>query len=715
MVKSLGKWFALGLVAAVVLAAYGCSAGEDAKVGPPGSSSSGTGGAGAAAGLTDTDGDGISDEDEGAADNVDTDKDGKPDFQDDDSDGDGIPDKVEAGDSDPGTPPVDSDGDKKPDFRDDDSDNNGIPDKVEKAVDTDGNGIGDYADPDNDGDTAFDVDEIAGAKADCNGDLAADPEGTPEAPADCDGDGTPNYLDLDSDGDTISDKEEGAGDDTDKDGFSDRYDLDSDNDQFTDAVEAGDEKIETPAVDTDEDGKPDFRDPDSDSDGVSDLDEFNAKTDPKKQDTDGDGVSDLIEIAGGYDPLDPNVNPKSKGDFVFVVPYQDTSVPDKDTLEFATSIQFADVYFSFDTTGSMVAELAAMKNPVKGVPAIMEALRCKQFGPLVCQKDSECGQDLVCFASKCIEDPIKANAGAGCVPDMWTGAGRFDNCNTYTNLVHLQPDPQKTASVIPGTGGGGQEAIVQAAGCVANPNVCGAKGCSHDPSVLNPVGCPGFRPDAVRILMQITDADNQASNTCLPYKIADAGNDLKAQDIKFVCLHGTDDDGGANNGCTTPKDCAEKIGIAADTVDKNNKPFVYYALDAGVVDAAKKGVLELVRGVPLNVTIEATDEPNDAGDALQFIDYLVVNVSGAGKCTVVSPTADTNQDGFDDSFPALLGGTPVCWDVIPVQKQSTVPPADKPQLFTAKLTVKGDGSPLDDRQVFFLVPPKDAEIPPPPR
>ena len=122
-------------------------------------------------------------------------------------------------------------------------------------------------------------------------------------------------------------------------------------------------------------------------------------------------------------------------------------------------------------------------------------------------------------------------------------------------------------------------------------------------------------------------------------------------------------------------------------------------------------VLDIVKGVPLNVTIKATDEKNDAGDALQFLDYLEVNVSGQGSCSMVSPTADTDNHQKDDAFPALLGGTPVCWNVHPVDKQSTTMPTTEPQLFKAKLTVSGDGSPLDTRAVFFLVPPKEPEVP----
>jgi len=698
----------------LVALAYGCSSDPAG----PGSPNTGTGGDGASAGggpdLKDSDGDGISDVDEEAALGTDTDSDGTPDYLDTDSDDDGISDSIEAGDSQLGTPPVDSDDDGVADFRDIDSDGNKIPDKVEGADDTDADGIGDYADGDNDGDNASDSLEIVGAGMDCDGDLTADAEGSPEAPADCDADGTPNYMDADSDGDTISDLTEGSSSDTDGDKFLDRYDLDSDNDKFSDTIEAGDEDIGTPPVDTDEDGTPDYLDPDSDQDGLSDLKEYEEGTDPKKEDTDGDGVSDLIEVAAGTDPKAKDDNPQAHGDFVFVVPYDDTTTPPEDTLEFRTSVQFADIYFLFDETGSMGAEFTAMKNQNSGVPKIISELRCNDF-MTACLIDSDCPGGQVCFNKSCIEDPITANNGDGCIPDMWTGVGRYNNCNTYKNTLHLQSNPSATASAIGNTGPGGTESVVQSPACVADPSFCSNNNqCSADASVANPVGCPGYRPDAVRILVSITDADNQGG-TCggkVP-SLQTTGNALKNAGIKFVGLYGTGDDGGGSL-CTTPKKCAEQIGTAAGTVDKNNQPFAYAALNAQVVDATKKAVLELVRGVPLNVTIEATDQEGDAGDALQFINYLEVNVSGQGSCTNVTPTADNDMDGYQDAFPQLLGGTPVCWDVHPVDKQKTVMPTDEPQLFLAKLTVSGDGSPLDARDVYFLVPPKEATIPPPP-
>lgn len=84
----------------------------------------------------------------------DTDRDGTLDVFDLDSDGDGVPDQVEAGDSELLTPPVDSDGDGVPDFQQVDSDGDGIEDGRDNCrraanpdqADRDDNGLGDACD-----------------------------------------------------------------------------------------------------------------------------------------------------------------------------------------------------------------------------------------------------------------------------------------------------------------------------------------------------------------------------------------------------------------------------------------------------------------------------------------------------------------------------------------------------------------------------------------
>jgi hypothetical protein len=52
----------------------------------------------------------------------------------------------------------------------------------------------------------------------------------------------------------------------------------------------------------------------------------------------------------------------------------------------------------------------------------------------------------------------------------------------------------------------------------------------------------------------------------------------------------------------------------------------------------------------------------------------------------------------------------VCFDVIP-RMNTTVMPTDMPQVFRAIIEVVGDGvTVLDEREVFFLVPPDDGII-----
>jgi hypothetical protein len=60
---------------------------------------------------------------------------------------------------------------------------------------------------------------------------------------------------------------------------------------------------------------------------------------------------------------------------------------------------------------------------------------------------------------------------------------------------------------------------------------------------------------------------------------------------------------------------------------------------------------------------------------------------------------------FPDKFVQVQTGTGVCWKVVS-RPSTTVPATSVPQLFRAKVKVYGDGvTQLDERTVFFLVPP----------
>ncbi len=161
------------------------------------------------------------------------------------------------------------------------------------GYDTDGDGIINSIDTDDDHDGILDTDEGSGV-------------------TDTDGDGTPDSLDIDSDGDGIVDNVEAqaedvtyvppTGTDTDGDGLDDAYDTD---DGGTAIVIA----------DTDGDTTPDFQDTDSDDDTVPDSIEGHdsnadgiADVSPDNADTDGDGLDDAYDTFDNSSP-DPALNP----------------------------------------------------------------------------------------------------------------------------------------------------------------------------------------------------------------------------------------------------------------------------------------------------------------------------------------------------------------------------------------------------------------------
>jgi gliding motility-associated-like protein len=213
---------------------------------------------------------------------VDTDGDGIPNNVDIDDDNDGILDVLEGED--------DSDGDGFIDRLDIDSDNDGIPDNVEAQAT---NGYIAPAQNDEDGDGLDDAYEGTG-------DIGLDPVNT-------DGSDLPDYLDDDSDNDTVPDTLEAF--DTDKDGRPNIFPSgsDMDGDGLDDAFEGADtndgfdvnDELNTGAVgtqNTDAEDEPDFRDLDDDNDGVLTVDEdIDGDGDPTNDDTDGDSAPNYLD------------------------------------------------------------------------------------------------------------------------------------------------------------------------------------------------------------------------------------------------------------------------------------------------------------------------------------------------------------------------------------------------------------------------------------
>ncbi|NPA94589.1 MAG: tandem-95 repeat protein [Thermodesulfobacteria bacterium] len=225
----------------------------------------------------DSDNDGMTDVNEAGG--TDSDGDGRIDgFSDDD--GDGLSDNVDTTEGGSALRVPDSDGDDHADYVDIDSENDGIPDNIEaqttsdyqapEGTDSDGDGLDDRYDPDNDAVLLVD-------------------------PVDTDGDGTPDYLDLNSDNDYYTDSVEGW--DTDNDGKADTLlsGVDSDGDGLDDAYDNDDTQI-NPTNGTVPTDYPDLDNPGGDMDWRQGLDSDNdGVADTEDLDDDNDGIPDVDE------------------------------------------------------------------------------------------------------------------------------------------------------------------------------------------------------------------------------------------------------------------------------------------------------------------------------------------------------------------------------------------------------------------------------------
>ncbi|WP_298488931.1 gliding motility-associated C-terminal domain-containing protein [uncultured Maribacter sp.] len=225
---------------------------------------------------------------------IDTDGDGVPDVADLDDDNDGILDM----DEDPNL-----DGDNDPSTDPLDTDEDGIPNYLD--IDADNDGIPDNVEAQTtDGYIAPNEDDAATYTTN-EGLNSAYPNGL--TPVNTDEEDTPDYIDLDSDNDSVPDNNEGndfnfdgipdqtyTGVDTDGDGLDDGYEGSDVNDGFDVNDEINDPANDLPDTDGTEDVN--YRDLDDDGDGIDTPGEdADGNGDPTNDDTDGDGTPDYLD------------------------------------------------------------------------------------------------------------------------------------------------------------------------------------------------------------------------------------------------------------------------------------------------------------------------------------------------------------------------------------------------------------------------------------
>ena len=505
--------------------------------------------------------------------------------------------------------------------------------------------------------------------------------------------------DTDQDGDGISDAEEGYAD-PDQDGIPSYLDLDSDGDCILDSAEAGDDLLETPAVDSDGDGAADFHDLDSDGDGLADgaedldcdglLDP--GETSPLDQDSDGDGASDLIEVSVGTDPSDPNDNPEANGDVVFVVPLHGDATIVADDLVFASAIRKVDVYVMVDRSGSMAEEIASIES---GIQQAASQVTCP---------------------------PLGEGVPGQCIPDIWWGAGSVGYASVggepYGHHLDLQPDPTAVSSSIPsGEPDGccdepllaatwsvctGAEAIE--AGCVLFDPYPARHDCSGSPAGESGFGYPCFRAGALPVILLATDEPLTQGYSCPG--IEGVAAVAQQEGVKVIGIKGATGDANVQADL-------EALAIATGAVDPvhGDAPLVIDGADGQAAAAIEQALALLAGGLPMNVGAVAVDDPSDSVDAVAaFVDHLETLQLGTPSCSAGLDDADTDADGFADSYLGVPAATPVCWRLA-ANDNDIVAPSEEPQVFHAVVEIRGDGVRLlDSHDLYFVVPPAITEL-----
>jgi hypothetical protein len=217
-------------------------------------------------------------------------------------------------------------------------------------------------------------------------------------------------------------------------------------------------------------------------------------------------------------------------------------------------------------------------------------------------------------------------------------------------------------------------------------------------------GYPCFRQGALPVVLLATDEaplEAGAQTFKNPGWDAIVKPAFIARKAKLVGILGSDF--GTNTDANLRKLATDTGAIDAMN---GNAPLVFNGSGANAAAAIQTGIITLANGLPLDINATATDDPADAVNAVAaFVDHLETLQTGTAQCANGLTDVDTNADTFKDKYVQVRTGTPVCWKVVS-KPNTTVPAIEAPQLFRATVRVYGDGvTQLDERNVFFLVPP----------
>lgn len=409
-------------------------------------------------------------------------------------------------------------------------------------------------------------------------------------------------------------------------------------------------------------------------------------------------------------------------DFFFTVPYMGPPDPEKDVLKFGTSIKQVDVAVTMDTTGSMGGSILNLKTNLsstifpelgKAIPSVGLSVSYHDDFPVGGFGNAACGKvlpgDLPHGTIQVITTDLKkAQDGANKLEAHCGGDGPESQMSSMFHMLT------------------GNE-LTWAGGSV--------------PKHIPPAGTWGgvdFRPGSVPVVVLITDINwhTEAEYTgagVVGGTIATMTDAFIKSNTRFV-----DVTSGSETQADTLSDATKSAvpsgafgavcpagqcptnasgGCRAATGPGGLCRLNFrHSGGSGVSTSIVKAIQAIsvgsqydVTAVPSNDPMNAVGEDGKVVDATLFIRALRAMDEGDPKSMCPPHAAkDTNGDKINDTFTAVVVGTPVCFEVLP-KMNTTVKPKSSAQFFNAFIDVLGmPGSvKLDQRKVLFLVPPRE--------
>jgi hypothetical protein len=542
----------------------------------------------------------------------------------------------------------------------------------------------------------------------------------------------------DTDGDGIADDAEGAPQrDTDGDGMPDYRDNDSDNDGYLDVYEynrtypgyammqrtvCGGTGDNCDAIGMMGDTIPNFIDLDSDNDGLTDREEYMARSNPCAADTDGDGATDLIESAAMSNPTDRTSTPPENSLYVVLPYYPPPMMGPREQREFtfATRIRQADVFFLIDNSASMEPVIANLNANFSSVivPGIQRQIPDIRMG-------------VGSFSSM----PVPPQGYPGNPGDytLWIRQAITPDIAASQRVFHTM------RTIVADTGGhffGGDGPECQTEAAFEVIDGAGTRGRENDPAALisvrnaldprgngwvprnDPVRDCGSRPDAVRygwgcfgegrVPIIVMASDAPWYDGCAPGSPVTPGNPghncaelVAALNRRGGFFIGVDVGIGVN-GYTYNN--ARIVAQMTNTVDAMNNPIVF-GPGMGGINGASAGIVEAVARV--------------AGQSRQDITTRVVPEAGAMGLPMGRTTADfiksvTPLRGVPDmpegymrrDMTTFYGVSPSTRVVFGVEFYNDFAEGGTTaRLYRATIEVLGrGGTVVDTRPVFIVVP-----------